>query len=321
MDMQQAPSDRPPALAATGLSKRYGGGIDALRDVDLEIPQGSVTALVGPNGAGKSTLIRAWVGFEPPSRGRVAVLGIDPWRHRGQAILRLGYVPQAASLYRDLTVADHLALAVTLRRGFDRAGAAAHLDGLGIPLRARAGNLSGGQQAQVGLALALGTRAPVLLLDEPLASLDPLARREFLAVLLDAVRSSGATALLSSHIVTDVAQACDRLIVLGDGRIRLHDSIADALAAHRTIGPDGDAGTVSPSIADRAGTHIVSIFPGEDGRPCRLLRLEPAVPGGATALEPAGPDAAGLRRATLEEVVLGYLAAGRPGATATSWAA
>ncbi len=289
-----------PALSAVGLAKRY-RSIEALRDVDLAIPPGSVTALVGPNGAGKSTLIKAWVGFERPTAGRVAVEGIDPWRHRPAAIARLGYVPQAASLYRDLTVDDHLALAATLRRGFDRAGAAHRLDQLDIPLRARAGELSGGQQAQVGLALALGTHAPVLLLDEPLASLDPLARREFLAVLLDAVRTTGATALLSSHIVTDIEQACDRLIVLGGGRLRLHEAIATARAEHR-IGPPGPP---------PAGTRGIAIFPAEDGTPRQLLRLEPGAPGVADGLEPS----------SLEEVVMGYLAAGRPGTGADRWAA
>jgi ABC-2 type transport system ATP-binding protein len=296
-----------PALSAEGLTKRY-RSIEALRDVDLAIPAGSVTALVGPNGAGKSTLIKAWVGFERPTAGRVAVAGVDPWRHRAEAIARLGYVPQAASLYRDLTVADHLVLAVTLRRGFDRAGAARRLDQLEIPLRARAGELSGGQQAQVGLALALGTHAPVLLLDEPLASLDPLARREFLAVLLEAVRTTGATALLSSHIVTDIEQACDRLIVLGGGRLRLHESIATARTEHR-IGLPGPA----PD-----GTRAIAVFPAEDGMPCQLLRLEPEVPGSADALPPGEPGAPeptpDLEPPSLEEVVMGYLAAGRPGA-------
>jgi ABC-2 type transport system ATP-binding protein len=288
-----------PALAAHGVSKRY-RRVEALREVDLAIPSGSITALVGPNGAGKSTLIKAWVGFERPTAGRVEVEGIDPWRHRVAAVTRLGYVPQSASLYRDLTVDDHLALAVSLRHGFDRAGGTHRLKQLDIPLRARAGELSGGQQAQVGLALALGTRAPVLLLDEPLASLDPLARREFLAVLVDAVRASGATALLSSHIVTDVEQACDRLVVLGGGRVRLHDSIQVARAEHR-IAPPGEV---------PAGTRSVAIFPAEDGRPRQLLRLEPDSRG-----------AAGLEAASLEEVVIGYLAAGRPGSSAMAWAA
>jgi ABC-2 type transport system ATP-binding protein len=298
MDTSPRPADA--VLTASGLTKRY-RRIEALREVDLAIPAGSVTALVGPNGAGKSTLIRTWIGFERPTAGQVSVLGVDPWHRRADAIGHLGYVPQQASLYRDLTVDDHLALAVSLRHGFDRPGAAHRLDQLDIPLRARAGELSGGQQAQVGLALALGTRAPVLLLDEPLASLDPLARREFLSVLTEAVRETGATALLSSHIVTDVEQACDRLIVLGAGRVRLDEAIAAARATH----------LIAPPGPTPASTRPIAVFPGDDGRPRQLLRLELGGPGGAD----------GLEAASLEEIVLGYLAAGRPGAAPEAWAA
>ena len=273
------------ALEALGLGKRYRRGREwALTDVDLAIPEGSKTALVGPNGAGKSTLIRAWVGFEPPTAGRVLVRGIDPWRERARAVAEIGYVPQAASLYRMLTVSDHVALAASLRRGFDRSLATRRLRELGIPLDRRTDELSGGQQAQVGLALALGTRAPVLLLDEPLASLDPLARREFLAVLNDAVAADGSTAVLSSHIVTDVEEACDRLIVLGGGRVLLHDSIEQARRTHRVGHAEG------ARTPDR-----VSTFPGPEGRQFALLRT----------------DSPSLRPATLEEIVLGYLVSGR----------
>ena len=178
------------ALEAHGIGKRYRRGRPwALRDVDLAIPAGSITALVGPNGAGKSTLIKGYVGFERPTEGRL-LAGVDPWKDRGAAVRRIGYVPQAASLYRELTVSDHLAMAARWRDGFDRRAAELRLDQLDIPLDARADELSGDQQAQVGLAIALGTRAPVLLLDEPLASLDPLARREFLHVMVDAVRKA-----------------------------------------------------------------------------------------------------------------------------------
>ena len=222
-------------LETIGLGKRYGRRRWALRDLDLVVEEGSITALVGPNGSGKSTLLKAWVGFERPTIGRLRIHGVDPVRQRAAAIALTGYVPQAPSLYRELTVEDHLAFAVRHRPGFDRALAAGYLDDLSIPLDSRADELSGGQQAQVGLALALGTRAPVLLLDEPLASLDPLARREFLQVLVDAVRAAGSTALLSSHVITDIEQACDSLIVLGGGRALLAVSIAEAIAGHRVI--------------------------------------------------------------------------------------
>jgi ABC-2 type transport system ATP-binding protein len=283
-----------PALEARDLAKRYGRRTWALQGIDLAIPRGGTTALVGPNAAGKSTLIKTWVGFERPTRGGVTVAGVDPWRDRGGALAHLGYVPQSPSLYDALSVDDHLELALMLRPGFDREYARARLDQLGIPGDQRARSLSGGQQAQVALALALGTRAEILLLDEPLASLDPLARREFLHVLTDAVRSDGATALLSSHIVTDVEQACDRLIVLGVGRVLLHESVADALASH-FIGTDGAAPSGS-----------VSTFAGPAGERLTLIR-------------DSGGE--GRRPATLEEVVLGYLSSGRASSSATERAA
>jgi ABC-2 type transport system ATP-binding protein len=265
----------------------------ALRHLDLSVPDGSITALVGPNGSGKSTLLKAWIGFERPTEGRLLVDGIDPWKDRGAAIKRIGYVPQAPSLYRELTVDEHVRLAETLRPGFEPAIARRRLDDLAIPLGASADELSGGQQAQVGLALALGTRAPVLLLDEPLASLDPLARREFLHVLVDAVRATGATALLSSHVITDIEQACDRLLVLGGGRTLLDVSIAEAIAAHRVVevGADGSIDAAAGAGPDT----VVGRFPGPAGERLALVR-----------------DASERgRAATLEEVVLGHLAAGR----------
>jgi ABC-2 type transport system ATP-binding protein len=252
------------------------------------VPAGSITALVGPNGAGKSTLMKAWVGFERPTEGSVAVRGIDPWRDRRGAVVQTGYVPQTPSLYRELSADDHLALAQTLRRSFDRAVARRRLEQLGIPLNARPTELSGGQQAQLGLALALGTRAPVLLLDEPLASLDPLARREFLAVLTDAVREDASTAVLSSHIITDVEAVCDRVVGLGNGRKLLDATVVEALAGH-----------VISSSREAAADRFVAAFDGPAGEPLVLARRE------TTAL------GAGERSATLEEVVIGYLAAGR----------
>jgi ABC-2 type transport system ATP-binding protein len=272
-------------LETTGLGKRYGLRRWALRDLDVSVEEGSITALVGPNGSGKSTLLKAWVGFERPTTGRLRIRDIDPARNRSAAIALTGYVPQAPSLYRELTVADHIAFAAFHRPGFDRSLARGYLDDLAIPLDSRADQLSGGQQAQVGLALALGTRAPVLLLDEPLASLDPLARREFLQVLVEAVREAGSTALLSSHVITDIEQACDSLIVLGGGRSLLAVSIAEAIAGH---------GVVAEGDPRPLGAAVVGSFPAADGRRQTLVR-----------------GFAG-RQATLDEVVIGHLAAGRP---------
>jgi len=272
-----------PVLETRELAKRYRRGVWALQGIDLELLAGGITALVGPNAAGKSTLIKTWVGFEKPTRGSVRVAGIDPWKDRSGALAHLGYVPQSPALYDGLSVEDHLDLARQLRPGFDRDYARARLAQLDIPADRGARDLSGGQQAQVALAIALGTRAPILLLDEPLASLDPLARREFLHVLTDAVRGEGATALLSSHIVTDVEQACDRLIVLGVGRVLLNDSVAAAMAAH--------------AISSTEAPNVVASFGAPDGSRIWLVRGE------------------GDRPATLDEVVLGYLASGRSTAT------
>jgi ABC-2 type transport system ATP-binding protein len=272
------------ALEARGLVKRYRRDRGpALDGIDVSIPSGSVTALVGPNGAGKSTLIRCFLGFERPTRGFVTVDGIDPRRDRQAALARIGYVGQETGLYRDLSADDHLALAAALRRGFDRSGAARRLDALGIPLRVRTSELSGGQQAQIALALALGTQAPVLLLDEPISRLDPLARRDFMAVVGDAARRHGTTVLLASHIVGDLDSVCDSLIVLAPARVMLHGSIATARTSHAIV----------PAGTSVASDELVATFNGPSGRLVSLVRRPGSI------------------EASLDEVVLGYLAAAR----------
>lgn len=278
----------PLALEALGVSKRYRrSGSWALQDVDLAIPRGTITALVGPNGAGKSTLIRGWVGFERPTRGSVRVGGIDPQEDRAGALAQLGYVSQSTVLYRGLTVAEHLDLARTLRTGFDSGSARQRLDELAIPLSQKAGSLSGGQAAQVALCIALGMGGTVLLLDEPLASLDPLARHDFLNVLLSAVRERGTTTLLSSHIVSDVEAVCDQLVVLGFGRVTLQSPIKEAIAEHRLV-PAGSA----------AGEQVVATFTRPGSEPTALIRSS----------DPTLPPP------SLEELVMGYLTAARAGA-------
>ena len=214
--------------------------------------------------------------------------GFDPATEPGRVIARIGYVPQSPSLYEALTVADHLLLAEQLRPGFDRRGAEGRLATLAIPLDRRAKELSGGQQAQVALAVALGVGAEVLLLDEPLSDLDPLARREFLQVMGDAVRDRGTSVLLSSHIVSDVEQSCDALVVLGVGRVLLHATIAEVM----------DGFLIGPSDAAASGQAVGS-FAGSAGEPLVLLRRD------------TGRPDDGLRAATLEEVVIGHLASAR----------
>lgn len=278
---------QPFALTADRASKRYGRGRTlALDHVDLQLPVGTVTALVGPNGAGKSTLIRSWMGFERLSSGAVTVDGIDVRRDRSAAVRRTGYVPQSVSLYRGLTVDDHLVFAAAQRSGFDADHARDRAARVGIDPSRRLKELSGGQQAQVALAIALGTRAPILILDEPLASLDPLARRGFLGVLLEDVRERGSTAVLSTHVVTDVEQACDRLVVLTNGRVALHAAITEARASHR----------VTPA-ADWGDRPAVGRIDEPDGQTLVLVRS----------------DDEALAKASLEQIVLGYLAAAQGG--------
>lgn len=281
-------------ITTTGLSKRYRRTL-ALRELSISLPPGGVTALVGPNGAGKSTLLKLCVGFERATAGRLEVLGIDPARNRAGAVAKVGYVPQAPSLYRDLSAGDHLLLARSLRPGFDVTYARERLRALGIPLSASPRELSGGQQAQVSLAIALGTRAALLLLDEPLANLDPLARREFLHVVSDAVAAGDVSAILSSHVIADVEPVCDRLLVLGEGRVLLQDTAEGAVASHRVT---------SQAAPGRGG--LVALFPDRAGI---LHRLERTAPGEDTGNEPS-----------LEDVVLGYLASAR-GAAAPAYAA
>ncbi|HEX8861135.1 MAG TPA: ABC transporter ATP-binding protein [Actinomycetes bacterium] len=223
------------ALETTGLGKRY-RRTWALRDCTLAVPEGRVAALVGPNGAGKTTLLHLAVGLLGPTTGAIRLLG-QPSGGAG-LLERVGFVAQDAPLYRDFTAADLLTLGRKLNRRFDDQLARERLRQLGIPLDRRVGSLSGGQHAQVALVLALAKRPELLLLDEPLASLDPLARREFLQTLMGSVAEQGATVVLSSHLLADLERVCDYLIVLSHARVQVLGAVDDLLEQHRLlIGP------------------------------------------------------------------------------------
>jgi ABC-2 type transport system ATP-binding protein len=226
------------ALRTAHLGKRYGRNW-ALRDCTLEIPAGRVAALVGPNGAGKTTLLHLAVGLLEPSEGEVDVFDASPRRQPLEVLPRVGFVAQDHPLYRGFTVADTLTLGRKLNPRWDQHIAEERMAQLGIPVRRRVGDLSGGQQAQVALAVALAKRPELVLLDEPLASLDPLARRDFLRTLMDATAEHGLTVLLSSHIIADLERVCDYLIILaGD--------IEDVVRAHkRLVGPRADPAAVA----------------------------------------------------------------------------
>jgi ABC-2 type transport system ATP-binding protein len=233
------------ALQAEGLGRRYGARW-ALRDCTLEIPEGTVTALVGPNGAGKTTLLQLAVGLLRPSAGELRVLGHDPLTEVREVLPRVGFVAQEHPLHRGFTVADTLELGRRLNPSWDGELARERIARLGLDPGHKVGKLSGGQQAQVALTLALAKRPELLLLDEPVASLDPLARREFLSTLMEAVAEGGLTVVLSSHIVADLERVCDHLVILSQARTVLAGDIEQIVASHRLLtGPRSDPATVA----------------------------------------------------------------------------
>ena len=233
------------ALETTTLSKRY-GRTWALQDCSLALPTGRVAALVGPNGAGKTTFLHLAAGWLQPTKGEVLVFDQKPSAQPKAVLPRVGFVAQDHPLYRSFTVEDLLTFGRKLNPRWDDRLARARMQKLGIPLNRRAGKLSGGQQAQVALVLALAKRPDLLLLDEPLASLDPLARREFMRTLLDATVESDLTVLLSSHIIGDLERVCDYLIILSASYVQLAGDIQETLRTHkRLIGPHQDIDAIA----------------------------------------------------------------------------
>jgi ABC-2 type transport system ATP-binding protein len=237
------------AIKTSELGKRYGRNW-ALSDCTLEIPAGAVAALVGPNGAGKTTLLTLTVGLGKPSTGSVRVLGHDPRREPGRVLPLVGFVAQEHPLYRGLTVEETLKLGRKMNAQWDDRQARERIEGLGLSLRQRVGRLSGGQQAQVALTLALAKRPELLVLDEPVASLDPVARRDFLHTLIDAASDSGMTVLLSSHNIADLERTCDYLVILAHGGIQLAASMEEVLAGHHLlIGPRSETQPMADGYA------------------------------------------------------------------------
>jgi ABC-2 type transport system ATP-binding protein len=218
-------------IEASGLGKRY-RGTWALRECTLTVPAGHVAALVGPNGAGKSTLLNLAVGLSAPSAGAVTVLGGRP-PGSPAALDGIAFVAQDTPLYKNLSVADLLYVTRNLNRRFDQPYAQARLAALGIPPKRKAGKLSGGQQAQLALTLALARHTRLLVLDEPVAMLDPIARHDFMATVLAAASADGVSVLLSSHVLTELERVANYLILLSRGQVRLAGEVDDLLARHR----------------------------------------------------------------------------------------
>jgi ABC-2 type transport system ATP-binding protein len=278
-----------PVIETRGLGKRF-GSTWALADCTLSVPPGRVTALVGANGAGKTTLLRLLVGLAAPSAGSAEVLGSAPDSSE-DFLAGIGYLAQDVPLYRRLSAAEHLALGAHLNRRWDADGARRRLAGLRVPTDRPVQTLSGGQRAQVALGLALAKQPELLLLDEPVASLDPLARREFLATLSEAVVEGGPSVVVSSHLLHDLERVCDHVILLSVSRTMLCDDIEDVLASHRMlVGPRRDLHEVE------RGLHVVRAV--QTQRQTRLLvRLDGPV------LDPAWE----VTEVGLEDVILGYM--------------
>jgi len=238
-------------IETSGLGKRY-GNTWALRECTLAIPAGHVAALVGPNGAGKTTLLNLAVGLAEPSAGGVTVLGGLP-AGSPAALDGIAFVAQDAPLYKNLSVAEMLHLTRNLNRLFDQDYAKARLGDLGIPLKRKAGRLSGGQQAQLALTLALARRPRLLVLDEPVAMLDPIARHDFMATVLTAMVDDGVSVLLSSHVLAELERVADYLILVSRGRVQVAGEVEDLLASHRVLtGPAAEVGT----YAERPVVHL-----------------------------------------------------------------
>jgi ABC-2 type transport system ATP-binding protein len=279
-------------IETSGLGKRY-GSTWALRDCTLDIPAGHLAALVGPNGAGKSTLMNLVAGLAEPSAGGATVLGGQP-TGSPVALDGIAFVGQDAPVYKNLSAADMLHLTRNLNRRFDQQYARARLADLGIPLGKKAGKLSGGQLAQLALTLALARRPRLLILDEPLAMLDPLARQDFMATVLTAL-ADGVSVLLSSHALAELERVADYLILLSHGRLQVADEVDGLLASHRVLTGPADE-------ADRCAGQLQVVQIRRAAAQAHLL-VRASGPGDPV---PPGWEA---HPVSLEELVLAYLRA------------
>ena len=249
-------------LETQGLGKRY-RRLWALADCTLSVPAGHVMGLVGPNGAGKTTLLNLAAGLLAPTTGTIGVLGGPPPATPAQ-LARVGFLAQDAPVYAGLSVTDHLTLGAHLNPRWDEELARGRIDRLDLDPGQKAGKLSGGQRAQLALTLAIAKRPELLLLDEPVASLDPLARREFLQDLMESVAEQDLSVVLSSHLVADLERVCDYLIVLVGSRVRVAGPVEELLATHHLLtGPRRDPASlpdgqqvISASHTDRQTTLL-----------------------------------------------------------------
>jgi ABC-2 type transport system ATP-binding protein len=278
-----------PVIQTRGLTKRY-GRVTALSDCTLTVPEGRICALIGPNGAGKTTLLRLLAGLAKPTAGQMKVLGGTP-RQDPAFLAGIGFLAQEIPLYRRFTAEDHIGIGAHLNPRWDAGSVRDRLRSLHIPLDRAVGKLSGGQRAQVALALTLAKRPRLLLLDEPVAALDPLARRNFLAMLAVAVADGGLTVVLSSHLVADLERVADHLVLLAASRVQLCGDIDALLAEHQIlVGP-----RTAATAIEKTRTIVQAV---RTARQTTLL-----VRGNAPVIDPAWESA----EVGLEEMVLGYM--------------
>ncbi|QOV40893.1 ABC transporter ATP-binding protein [Streptomyces ferrugineus] len=276
-------------LRAQALGKRYKQRW-ALQNCDLDVPAGRVVGLVGPNGAGKSTLLNLASGMLKPTAGTIEVCGGRPASGPAQ-LAKVGFVAQDTPTYAALSITDHLRLGARLNPGWDDVLARDRIRRLGLDLKQKAGRLSGGQRAQLALTLGLAKRPELLILDEPVAALDPLARREFMQDLMEAVAEHELSVVLSSHLVSDVERACDYVIVLVDSRVQVAGDIDDLVACHhRLTGPRRNPDTLP------AGQHVITASH-TDRQTTLLVRTDTAVHDPSWTVSPLG----------LEDIVLAYM--------------
>lgn len=272
------------------LGRRY-GGTWALRECTLTIPDGHLVALAGPNGAGKSTLLNLLVGLTTPTEGEVRVLDGQP-AGSPAALDGIAFVAQDMPLYRNLSVGDMLHMARNLNHHFDSGYVRGRLAELGISAKQKAGRLSGGQQAQLALTLALARHPRLLLLDEPTAPLDPLARHDFMAAVMTAMADDGVSVVLSSHMLAELERVADYLVLISHGRVRVDDTVESLLARHRLVSaptPEELRGIDGEAIeSTTAGTQTHSLI--------RLTSPEAPLPPGCES-----------RGVGIEELALAYL--------------
>jgi ABC-2 type transport system ATP-binding protein len=281
------------ALETNGLGKQYGRRW-ALHDCTLSIPTGKVVGLVGPNGAGKTTLLHLAVGLVAPTSGTIAVLGGVPGDGPAQ-LGRVGFVAQDTPTYAGLSINKHLRMGAWLNPTWDGDLAKRRIEQLGLDPRQKTGSLSGGQRAQVALTLAIAKRPELLLLDEPVAALDPLARREFLQSLMEVVAEHGVTVVLSSHLVADLERVCDFLVVLVTSHVQLAGDVGALLSSHhRLSGPRRDPSSLPASQQVIEESHT-------DKQSTLLVRSDGPIIDPAWTVTPV----------TLDDLVLAYMGQAR----------